>query len=141
MALVLGGLALFFADTAPAQDLPDVEYGLWETTTVTTVISEAMSLPESTNTTTECVTEEDVREGQAFLQDQEDCDILEQTMTSSSMDVTMVCRQPESGEVLMNVSMRYEGDTMTGSIDGEMEGPMGKMSMNITMEGRRIGDC
>lgn len=30
---------------------------------------------------------------------------------------------------------------MTGEMTGEMESPMGKMTMLITMDGKRIGDC
>jgi hypothetical protein len=139
------GLAVLAAASANAdkesQDFPDVRYGMWETTTVTSMRSDVMNLPENTNTTRDCVTEEDVREGRAFLQDQEECDILEQDITSNSMDMTMVCSQPETGEIKMTVSMKYSGDTATGSMKGEMDSPMGKMFMDIKMDSRRTGDC
>jgi len=33
------------------------------------------------------------------------------------------------------------GDSMEGTVNGDMETPMGAMQMNVTMTGRRIGDC
>jgi hypothetical protein len=139
------GLAMLTVMTVNAdtdiQDFPDVRYGLWETTTVTSMRSDVMNLPENTTTTRDCVTEEDVREGRAFLQDQDECDIIEQDITSSSMDMTMVCSQPETGEIRMTVSMKYSGDTATGTMKGEMDSPMGKMFMDIKMDSRRTGDC
>lgn len=129
-----------YAET-DSQEFPDVRYGMWETTTVTSMRSDAMNLPESTNTTSACVTEDDVREGRAFLQDQDECEILEQDITSTSMDMTMICAQPDAGEIRMTVSMKYSGDTATGVMEGEMDSPMGKMFMTIKMDSRRTGDC
>jgi hypothetical protein len=123
------------------EDLPDIQYGLWETTTVTSMRSDVMNLPENTSTTRDCVTEEDVREGRAFLQEQDDCEILEQNITSTTMDMVMECKQPESGAIRMTVSMEYSGDTSSGTMKGEMDSPMGKMFMDISMDSRRVGDC
>jgi hypothetical protein len=141
-AMVLGALTAMTvnADT-DLQDFPDVRYGMWETTTVTSMRSDVMNMPENTRTTRDCVTEEDVREGRAFLQDQDECDIIEQDITSTSMDMTMVCSQPETGEIRMTVSMKYAGDTATGTMKGEVDSPMGKMFMDIRMDSRRTGDC
>ncbi len=140
--LLIASLSFFAAGAvAEETDVPDIAYGLWETTTVTSIQSDVMSMPESSQTTSACVTEEDVQKGRAFLDDQEDCDILEQTVTDRSMDLSMVCNQPGAGEMRMNVSMQYDGDTMTGQMDGEMESPMGTMSLLISMNGKRIGDC
>ncbi len=140
--MLIGCLSLF-ATCAVAQevDVPDIAYGLWETTTVTSIQSDVVNMPESSQTTSACVTEEDVQKGRAFLKDQDDCDILEQTVTDRSMDLAMVCNQPGTGEMRMNVSMQYDGDTMTGQMDGEMESPMGTMTLLISMNGKRIGDC
>jgi hypothetical protein len=41
----------------------------------------------------------------------------------------------------MTASMAFNGDTMEGTVKGEMESPMGPMQMNVTMSGRRLGDC
>ncbi|MEM1410823.1 MAG: DUF3617 family protein [Pseudomonadota bacterium] len=96
---------------ALAQDeavFPEIDYGLWETTTVSSMKSEAMNLPETSNTSSACVTAEDVEKGRAFLKEQDECDILEQTMTKTSVDMTMVCNQPQVGEMKMDVSMQYD---------------------------------
>ena len=142
--LSLAGLlavGAIIASPSLADDFPEINYGMWETTTVSSMKSEAMNLPPTTYTSSACVTQEDVEKGQAFLENQDNCEILEQKMSKSSVDMTMVCNQPQAGEMKMNVSMQYDGDTMTGQIDGEMESPMGKMTMVIEMEGKRTGDC
>ena len=108
---------------------------------MTSMRSDIMNMPENTNTSRDCVTEEDVRDGRAFLQEQDDCEILEQDITDTTMDMVMECKQPETGAIRMTVSMEYSGDTSKGTMKGEMDSPMGKMFMDISMDSRRIGDC
>jgi len=136
-----GGLLLAAAHAIADDEFPDIKYGMWETTSTTTISSEAMTLPEQTYTSSSCVTEEEVKKGQAFLNDMDNCEILEKTMTSTSADLSLVCDQPEVGETTMNLSMQYDGDTMTGAMTGEMNGPMGKVDMRVQMSGKRIGEC
>jgi hypothetical protein len=37
--------------------------------------------------------------------------------------------------------MKFDGDSMSGTIDGDIESPMGVMKMNVEMSGNRTGDC
>lgn len=140
-SLALLAAAAFATTPALADDVPNINYGLWETTSVATIESEAMSLPPTTDTTSSCVTKEDAEKGHAFMDGHENCEILEQSVTRTSVKKTMVCNQPQAGEMKMSLFMEYDGDTMTGQIEGEMESPMGKMTMHIEMKGKRIGDC
>lgn len=139
--LLSASLAAAMALPAAAEEFPEINYGMWETTTVSSMKSDAMNLPETTNTASACVTREDVEEGRAFLQNQDNCKVIEQSMTKSSMDMAMICNQSGTGEMTMNVSMQYEGDTMSGQIDGEVDSPMGKMTLLIKLSGKRTGDC
>jgi hypothetical protein len=41
----------------------------------------------------------------------------------------------------MEAVMQFNGTSVSGTITGAMEMPMGKMNMNIDMTGERIGDC
>lgn len=139
--LVVGIAVTFMSMQVSADDTPNINYGMWETTTTTSMTSDAFNMPETTQTYSDCVTEEQVREGQAFIQDMEQCEVLEQSMTKDSMEMNMTCSQPQMGEMKMNMSMKFDGNSSSGTITGEMQSPMGKMLMNITLDSRRTGDC
>ena len=49
--------------------------------------------------------------------------------------------KPDGGAVTMNASMKFDGNSMSGNIDGDIESPMGVMKMNVEMSGTRTGDC
>jgi hypothetical protein len=120
---------------------PDVKPGLWETTTTTTMLSDQFNMPPMTQTTTECVTAEDIDKGQAFLEDNDSCEVIEKEVREDGMDVSMSCDQGEGGSITMNSSMTFDGDSMNGIITGTMQGPMGDMDMKIELSGKRLGDC
>lgn len=126
--------------TALAED-PNIDPGMWETTSTVTIESEQFPIPPRTDTTSECVTLEKIKEGQAFLEDNEDCEFTNKDMRADGMDYTMTCNSPEGGTVTMNASMKFDGDSMSGTIDGDIESPMGVMKMNVEMSGTRTGDC
>lgn len=141
-AFCAAGLLLgAFTTNTLAEETPNIEFGMWETTSVMSMKSDAFSMPEQTTTDSSCVTKEKFEENQAFLENSEDCDIIERTVTSDAMNVSMVCQQEGMGEMKMDFNMQFEGDTMTGSVNGEVESPMGPMTMEVKMNGRRTGDC
>lgn len=141
-SLTVGLPAMAWAQSEPEpMALPDIQYGMWETTTVTAIRSDMMNMPENSQTTQDCVTEEDVRQGRAFMQDQDTCKVLDQNITSSTMDMTMDCAQEGTGAIRMEVSFQFSGDHSQGTMSGEIDSPMGKMFMDMKMESRRIGDC
>jgi hypothetical protein len=125
---------------AVAED-PNIEPGMWETTSTVTIESDQFPIPPRTDTSSECVTMEKIQEGQAFLEDNEDCEFTNKDMRADGMDYTMTCRSPEGGTVTMNASMKFNGDSMSGTIVGDIESPMGVMGMNVEMSGQRTGDC
>jgi hypothetical protein len=128
--------------SAPALSAdPNIEPGMWETTSTVTIESEQFPIPPRTDTTSECVTQEKIEEGQAFLEDNEDCDFTNKDMRADGMDYTMTCSSADGSTVTMNASMKFNGDSMSGTIEGDIESPMGVMGMNVEMSGQRTGDC
>ncbi|MEX0914323.1 MAG: DUF3617 family protein [Wenzhouxiangellaceae bacterium] len=128
------------SNAAVAED-PNINPGMWETTSTVTIDSEQFPIPPRTDTSSECVTAEKIADGQAFLEDNDECEFKNKDMRADGMDYTMTCASPEGGEVTMKASMKFDGDSMTGTIDGDIESPMGVMKMNVEMSGTRTGDC
>ena len=138
---VLTALAASAVSVAAVAEEPNINPGMWETTSTVTIQSEQFPIPPRTDTSSECVTAEKIAEGQAFLDDNEDCEFTNKDMRADGMDYTMTCTSPEGGSVTMDASMKFDGDSMSGTIDGDMEFPMGIMKMNVEMSGTRTGDC
>lgn len=138
---ILIALAALAASLAAVAQDPNLNPGMWETTSTVTINSEQVPIPPRTETSNECVTADEIREGQAFLEDSEDCEFTEKDIRADGMDYTMTCESGDGGNVTMSARMAFDGDSMSGTIDGEIESPMGMMSMNVEMSGQRTGDC
>ncbi|MFW5927053.1 MAG: DUF3617 domain-containing protein [Wenzhouxiangella sp.] len=137
--LVLAGLAAFSL-TVQAQETPNIEPGLWEYRNKMTFQSE-MPIPDQDHTNQDCVTHEDIEQGDAFLEDVDECEIDHKDLRRDAMDYAMTCTNPDGSVMTMDASMQFNGDSASGTINGEMESPMGNIAMTIEMEGRRIGEC
>jgi hypothetical protein len=120
---------------------PNIDPGMWETTSTITMKAAQFSMPQRTETNRECVTADKIAKGQAFLDNNKDCEFSRKEMRADGMDYTMICNSPEGGTVTMNSSMQFNGKTMSGTVDGSMESPMGQMTMTIELSGKRTGDC
>ncbi|HSP00620.1 MAG TPA: DUF3617 domain-containing protein [Thioalkalivibrio sp.] len=117
---------------------PNIEPGQWEYTNVTTF--EGVPMPDQTHSAQECVTAEDIKKGEAFLEEAEECQVTNMDMRRDGMTYTMVCTQ-QGMEMHMDADMRFGGDTVNGTMRTRMDTPMGPMNMNMKIQGRRIGDC
>ncbi|QKK01410.1 MAG: DUF3617 family protein [Pseudomonadota bacterium] len=133
-------LLLGLASTAVADETPNIEPGMWQYNNKVTFGPE-FPLPDQEQSNEECVTAEEIEQGQAFLDDVDECDITHKNVRRDGMDYAMTCTQPDGSEMTMEASMQFNGDSATGTVNGSMQTPMGEMTMNITMDGRRIGDC
>ena len=139
--LILSVLLLSFACCITAQaDTPNIEPGEWETTSSITMEG-PFPIPPQEDTSTQCVTQEDIDEGMAFMDDDENCEVIERDVQRDSMSVTMSCNTGDAMTMTMKMDMEFDGDSMEGAMVGDMESPMGPMKMNVTMSGKRIGDC
>lgn len=138
--MTLMALSIALAGPAAAAE-PNIKPGQWETTSTITMKAAQFSMPQRTETNVECVTAEKIAKGQAFLEDNQDCTFSRKEMRADGMDYAMTCKNPEGGTVKMNSSMQFNGETMTGTVDGTMESPMGPMTMKIDLAGKRTGSC
>ncbi|WP_376695605.1 DUF3617 domain-containing protein [Wenzhouxiangella sp. EGI_FJ10305] len=132
-------LALGLATVAMAET-PNIEPGLWKYENNMT-FSGDVPIPDQNQTSEECVTAEDIAEGDAFLDDVDECEITHKDLRRDGMDYSMDCTQPDGTQMTMDAEMQFNGDSASGTIDGKMETPMGAMQMTINVSGQRIGDC
>lgn len=133
-ALALGLATVVVAET------PNIEPGLWKYENSMS-FSGDIPIPDQNQTSEECVTAEDIAEGEAFFDDVDECEITHKDMRRDGMDYSMVCTQPDGTQMTMDAEMQFNGDTASGTINGNMDTPMGAMQMVITVSGERIGDC
>jgi len=125
---------------AVSAETPNIEPGNWEYTSRVSFQSQ-FPIPEQSDTSTNCVTEEDINKGDAFMQEMDGCTITNRDVRSDGVDYSMNCDSGDGTSMTMDASIEFNGDTMEGTISGEMQSPMGPMQMNVAMTGRRIGDC
>lgn len=135
-ALLLG---MTFSVAAEVE--PNLNPGMWEYTNTMTFDSAEFPIPDQTETSTECLTEEEIQRGDAFMEDMDGCEVTRRDMRADGMDYAMECRSPDGTQVDMTATMEFNGDSASGVVTGDMQTPMGPMSMRIQIEGRRIGDC
>jgi hypothetical protein len=135
-AALIAGLSV----SSALAETPNINPGMWEYNSTISFQSE-FPIPDQTDTTRECVTEEDIREGDAFIEEMEGCEMTRQDLRRDGMDYVMECSAPDGTAVTMRATMDFNGDSASGTITGDMETPMGPMTMNIRLEGRRVGDC
>ncbi len=120
---------------------PNIDPGLWETTSIVTIKSSQFSMPPRMDTRSECVTAEKITEGQAFLEQDGECTFSKKELRADGMDYVITCKGGEQGEITMNAALEFNGNAMTGRIDGTMQSPLGEMNMLVELAGRRTGSC
>ncbi len=118
---------------------PNIQPGEWELTSTTRFIGTPM--PEQKQSTTECLTREDLADGLVFDVDVEDCQITDKDMRRDGMSYSMTCAQEDGFDMVMNAEMQFLGNRTQGTVAAEMNTPMGAMKMEVLLEGTRIGDC
>ncbi len=119
---------------------PNMEPGQWEYTT-TTRISGPMDIPEQTSTHSQCVTEGELDEADAFMEDVEECEVERREVSADKAGFTLVCPGQQGVEVRMTMDMRLLGDRVEGESVAKMSMSGQSMEMRSRVEGRRVGDC
>ncbi|MFP4208289.1 MAG: DUF3617 domain-containing protein [Wenzhouxiangella sp.] len=135
-------LSLILSLTSLAQaETPNIQPGQWEYQTRMTVEA-PFPVPEQNDTTSDCVTAEDVAEANTFMGDMdvEECEITREEMRRDGASYEMVC-QAEGMTMNMTMELQFMGDRSEGLITSQAETPMGPMETTIEMSGRRIGEC
>lgn len=137
----LTALAVVGLSTSALADDPNVNPGMWETTSTVTLDSPQFSLPPQTQSSSDCITADDVAQGDAFMEENEECEITNKDIRSDGMSYSMSCNNPDGSTMAMDAEMSFDGDSMTGTVDGQMESAMGAMTMKVEISGERTGDC
>lgn len=124
-ALVVGALA---AHAAWAEGLP-VKDGLWETTMQNPMTGEHVSR--------ECL-KDTVLDPQTMLEGQDDCRMTEEARDGDTLTFTMVCGD---GSGTARGRMSIAGDHGDGEIDLQFDLDGQQMSMRMSWNAVRLGDC
>lgn len=137
----LSAVVLLLFPLTVAAETPNIEPGEWEYTNHMSYSGEGMTLPDQTHSHRECVTLEDLQQGDAFMEDTGECEVLDMEIRRSGMTYSMHCAHEEGMEMRMNARMNFNGNRMDGTVDADMQMPIGEMEMHIKVEGQRVGDC
>ena len=121
-------LARSLVEAARAQGLP-IRDGLWETTMQNPMTGERV--------TRECL-KNAVLDPQTMLAGQDDCRMTEQALDGNTLTFTMVCGD---GSGTAHGRMSIEGDRGDGEIDMQFDMGGQQMSMSMSWDAVRIGDC
>mgnify|MGYP001038766050 CR=1 FL=1 len=139
--LILSALMVLAVSNVQADDeKPNIEPGEWQMTSKVTMEG-PFPIPDQEDISTECITQETIDEGMAFVNDDNECEITEKSLKKDNASITMVCDTGSDMNMTMQMDMEYNGDSMSAQMTGDMESPMGPMQMNMTMSGERLGDC
>ena len=136
-------------------DGPNLTPGKWQ---FDTTVEMSMMPQPKTQSDTKCITKEEAEaDPLAAIIEEGRCKVLSQKKTSNSLEFEIECE----GDPKMNMKMRGNGvftgngDSASGKMDMVMDMPKmpempemqgmpqmgGKMTMNQTWTGKRLGDC
>ena len=129
-----------FATVALARDLPAP--GHYEVTT-TTHFSDGL-MPDTTVTTQNCMTREDLEKDPASvfaeLPDGKSCNVAEFLMEGGEIRMQINCAAPD-GDMTMTVNGSYLSETYEMVSDVVVSVGDQAVTMQSTIAGKRVGDC
>lgn len=93
-----------------------------------------------------CLTNEDVKSKKAFFTgdtDDKSCTYDRFDMSGGKVSAVMHCARPDQGKMSMTMSGNYAPQSydMTMTSKAEGNGPMGNMSMKMSVAAKRVGAC
>ena len=136
VALLITAPALVSAET------PNINPGQWEYETTMTMSAGGQAMPARTMKNKDCVRQEGVTDPDLFGGDElKDCEVSELEQSRSRLRYTLSCPGPDGSPYTMSADLKLQGDTMEGTMTGDMKSPMGPMNMRMELSGKRIGDC
>ncbi len=132
--------AAAMATAATAQDLPAP--GHYEVTT-TTHFSDGL-MPDTTVTTQNCMTQEDLEKDPASvfadLPEGKSCNVADFLMEGGEIRMRIDCAAPD-GDMTMKVNGSYLSETYEMVSDVVVSVGEQSVSMQSTIAGKRVGDC
>lgn len=93
-----------------------------------------------------CVTPEDVKKQKAFFtgdKDDKSCKYDHFTMAGGKIDAVMHCDRGDAGKMTSAMSGSYSPDSYSMTMDSKAEGkgPMGAMTIKMSVAAKRVGEC
>lgn len=119
---------------------PNLQPGQWRYETTIRAEGDLPFMKDQSNTTTECLTREQIDEGDMFQEMDGSCEFSQQDIRADGMDYAARCAQGEQ-EVRFEGESRFMGERMEGTMVMAMETPMGPVTAHTDITGERIGDC
>jgi hypothetical protein len=136
--LLAGILGALLAGAALALPAP----GYYEVTT-TTHFSDGL-MPDTTITTHNCLTQEDLDKDPASvfadLPEGKSCQVADFAMEDGVIRMQILCAAPD-GDMSMNVNGSYENETYQMTSDVTVIVGDQSVSMQSSIDGKRMGDC
>lgn len=133
---------LIAAPVLVSAETPNINPGQWEYQTTMKMSAGGQAMPARTMKNKDCVRQEDVADPDLFGGDElKECDVSEVEQSRSRLSYTMTCTGPDGSPYTMTADLKLQGDTMEGTMKGDMASPMGPMNMRMELSGKRIGDC
>jgi hypothetical protein len=137
-------MGIFFCSaTAPAiagMDTPRLKPGEWVYDTTTTVIS-PFQAPEQHDSYRECLTEDGIRSGEAFIDDGGVCEIQRHDVGRYGMVNVMKCPGQDNSTIHLTTALSFDRDTADGTVVMKTAGSGMSVEVRVEMLGRWIGEC
>mgnify|MGYP003122375625 CR=1 FL=1 len=140
------GLSLFSLLVATpmlaSAETPDIKPGQWEYQSTMRMSAGGQAMPAQMVRNKDCVRQEDLTDPDLFGGDElKDCEASGVEQSRSRLRYTLTCAGPDGSPYTMTADIKLQGETMEGTMQGDMESPMGPMRMRMELSGKRIGDC
>lgn len=93
-----------------------------------------------------CVTDEDVKQQKAFFtgdDNDRNCKYDRFSLAGGKIDATMACNRGDGGKMAMTMTGSYSAERyhLDMATKAEAAGPMGAMTMKMSVEAKRVGAC
>lgn len=133
---------LVAAPVIVSAETPNINPGQWEYTTTMTMSAGGQAMPGRTMKNKDCVSQEDISDPDLFGGDElKNCQVSAMEQSRSRLRYSLTCPGPDGSPYTMSADLKLQGDSMNGTMKGDMQSPMGPMKMRMEMSGKRIGDC
>jgi hypothetical protein len=136
LPLLLAVFAVVLPSVASAGDALQVNPGKWKTRTS---MKSTMSPEPRVTERTECVTESEW-DPDTFMKDVEGCALTDVNSSAQRMQWKVACNV-QGGRMDGDADYRSQGDRVEGEMRLDMDAGAMKITMDLTFEGNRIGDC
>lgn len=133
---------LLAAPVIASAETPNINPGQWQYQTTMTMSAGGQAMPARTMKNKDCVRQEDIRDPDLFGGDElKNCEVSEMKQSRSRLRYSLTCPGPDGSPYTMSADLKLQGDSMNGTMTGDMQSPTGPMNMRMELSGKRIGDC